>query len=149
MDNLPELRDIHLPDGVSVFPLSYGWWLIIFIILLAPYLVHLLLQIHRAGKKLYALRFLSNISTDNPVIFAIKVSELLKRICLHKYPEAVNLFGNQWIEFLNRHTEKALEKRAGDLLKDAPYIAKDSKSYGEEEVNELRRFCVKWIGENL
>ena len=27
MDNLPELRDIHLPsDGVSIFPLAYGWW---------------------------------------------------------------------------------------------------------------------------
>ena len=27
-DNLPELRDIHLPDGVSAFPLAYGWWVI-------------------------------------------------------------------------------------------------------------------------
>ena len=30
MDNLPELRDIHLPStDISVFPLAYGWWLVL------------------------------------------------------------------------------------------------------------------------
>lgn len=28
MDNLPELRDIHVPDGVSAFPPAYGWWVV-------------------------------------------------------------------------------------------------------------------------
>ena len=28
-NNLPELRDIHLPDGVSAFPPAYGWWVIL------------------------------------------------------------------------------------------------------------------------
>ena len=27
--NLPELRDIHLPEGVSAFPPAYGWWVIL------------------------------------------------------------------------------------------------------------------------
>ena len=34
MDNLPELRDIHLPEGVSAFPPAYGWWVILFGVLL-------------------------------------------------------------------------------------------------------------------
>lgn len=29
MDNLPELRDIHIPDGVSAFPPAYGWWVVL------------------------------------------------------------------------------------------------------------------------
>lgn len=30
-DPLAELRDIHLPDSVSAWPLAPGWWLLIFV----------------------------------------------------------------------------------------------------------------------
>ena len=28
-DNLPELRDIHLPESIPAFPPAYGWWVIL------------------------------------------------------------------------------------------------------------------------
>ena len=34
MDNLPNLRDIHIPDGVSAFPPAYGWWVMLLALLL-------------------------------------------------------------------------------------------------------------------
>ena len=33
-DNLPELRDIHLPEGISAFPPAYGWYVITIAIIL-------------------------------------------------------------------------------------------------------------------
>ena len=48
--NLPELRDIHLPEGVSAFPPAYGWWVILGGILLLLLLTELFLS-----KKRYAL----------------------------------------------------------------------------------------------
>ena len=29
MNNLPEIRDIQIPDGVSFFPVAYGWWVVL------------------------------------------------------------------------------------------------------------------------
>jgi uncharacterized membrane protein YdjX (TVP38/TMEM64 family) len=28
------LRDIHLPDGVAFWPLAYGWWILIAVIIM-------------------------------------------------------------------------------------------------------------------
>ena len=48
--NLPELRDIHLPDGVSPFPPAYGWWVILGSVLLLLVLTELFLIIRRKSK---------------------------------------------------------------------------------------------------
>ena len=59
MDNLPELRDIHLPDGVSAFPPAYGWWLILAAIILAVVLFEVFKILRQKSKKRYALLLLS------------------------------------------------------------------------------------------
>lgn len=48
--NLPELRDIHLPEGVSAFPPAYGWWVILGGILLLLLLTELFLIVRRKSK---------------------------------------------------------------------------------------------------
>ena len=40
-DNLPELRDIHLPEGVSFFPPAYGWYVIVITVILCVVMVKL------------------------------------------------------------------------------------------------------------
>ena len=57
--NLPELRDIHLPEGVSAFPPAYGWWVILGGILLLLLLTELFLIVRRKSKKRYALYLLA------------------------------------------------------------------------------------------
>ena len=58
-DNLPELRDIHLPSGdISFFPLAYGWWVlagVLAAVVLLAWLTRFLLQ---RSKKRYALKLL-------------------------------------------------------------------------------------------
>lgn len=149
MDNLPELRDIHIPEGVSVFPPPYGWWVILGGILAAFVLVELVLLIRRKSKKLYALRLLNNIHADNTILSAVQMSEILRRICVYKYNEAVTLFGQDWIDFLNLHAKQKISGKPAQLLLVAPYVSKDTKTYSAEDVQKLRDFCQKWIGENL
>lgn len=48
--NLPELRDIHLPEGVSAFPPASGWWVILGGILLLLLLTELFLIVRRKSK---------------------------------------------------------------------------------------------------
>ena len=145
MDNLPELRDIHVPDGVSAFPPAYGWWVVVALFLLAE----LFLLLRRASKKLYARRLLQNITSSSPVNAAVQMSEILRRICVYKYPEAAALSGRAWLDFLNAHAGTALSGQAAELLINAPYVPADTESYRSADLEALRRFCYAWIGENL
>lgn len=147
--NLPELRDIHLPDGVSIFPPAYGWWVILVSIIAIFIIINLVKYIRRKSKKLYAMRLIKQVHNQNIVASALQMSEILRRICVYKYKSAATLFGKEWIEFLNQHTKHKLEGKAADLLIDAPYIAQDTKNYNPDDVMVLQNFCKNWIGENL
>lgn len=148
-ENLPELRDIHLPDGVSVWPPAYGWY----VILLSAIAIFLLYELYRIwrrkSKKLYALRLLAQADNFEIVTAARQMSEILRRICIFKYPQAAVLFGKAWIDFLNNHTQTPVSGQAALLLSDAPYISIKSTRFNMDDLEELRRFCQNWIGENL
>ena len=149
MDNLPELRDIHIPDGVSAFPPAYGWWVILAGVVVLFLLTELILFLRRASKKLYARRLLQNITSSSSVNAAVQMSEILRRICVYKYPEAAALNGRAWLEFLNAHSPIALTGKPAELLINAPYVPADTKGYSTSDLAAQRRFCNLWIGENL
>ena len=130
--NLPELRDIHLPDGVSPFPPAYGWWVILGSVLLLLVLTELFLIIRRKSKKRYALYLLQHIPQDNIAAAALQISEILRRICVFKYKEAAALYGKPWLEFLNQHS-----------------MNPESAAYTKQDADKLRQFSARWIGENL
>lgn len=147
-DNLPELRDIHLPESIPAFPPAYGWWVILAGIIFLAFLYVLFRKYRKRSKKQYALSLLEAYGVDT-VAAAAGMSEILRRICLIKYKEAAALFGNEWIDFLNRHCRKKLSGKAAELLINAPYLNKNAHTYEPREIRELRNFCISWIGENL
>lgn len=146
-DNLPELRDIHLPSGdISFFPLAYGWWVLAGVLAAAVLLAWLTRFLLQRSKKRYALKLLA--AARRPDLgSAVRMSEILRRICVYKYKTAAALFGMEWIEFLNRHAKEKISGKTARLLLDAPYISADSKAYDDQDVADLYRFCQNWIGE--
>lgn len=149
MDNLPEIRDIHIPDEVSLFPIAYGWWVILAGLIGAVVLVKLIIIAIRTSKRLYALKQLKNIDTVSPVVAAIKFSELLRRVCHLKFKEASALYGDDWIKFLNEHTSHKIADDCAKLLIYAPFMNIEDKSYSQQTAEELKAFCKHWIGANL
>ncbi len=147
--NLPELRDIHLPEGVSPFPPAYGWWVILAAVLGLTALVWLILFLRRKSKKLYALYLLNNIHGSSLVAAATEMSAILRRICVFKYKEAAVLSGDEWLKFLNAKTKQPLSGKAAELLLEAPYVPAESACFAQGELIRLRQFCQSWIGENL
>lgn len=149
MDNLPEIRDIHIPEGVSFFPIAYGWWVILVGIIGAFLLIKLVVIAIRASKRLYALRKLKNIDCANPITAAIKMSELLRRVCHFKFREASALYGNEWISFLNDHTSHKLSEDEARLLVFAPFMSVNDSTYSSQTAIDLKAFCKYWLGANL
>ena len=148
-NNLPELRDIHLPDGVSLFPPAYGWWVILLALLVVILLVKLVLFLRTKSKKRYALYLLQNIYCNNSINSVVEMSAILRRICVFKYKEALVLSGDKWIEFLNSKVKQPLLGKPAELLINAPYIPENTKGYSKQDVISVRKFCKDWIGENL
>lgn len=150
MDSLPELRDIHLPlHDVSVWPLANGWWVIIATFVALYILIKVVLWLRCKSAKIYARRILNNLNMQNYIAAAAKMSELLRRVCVRRYPEAVAFKGEQWLEFLKSKTSHELDEKTANLLKDAPFIPESSNTYSIEDVQNLRSFCDRWLGENL
>lgn len=148
-DNLPELRDIHLPEDVSIFPPAYGWWIILFAVIVSILIYKAIYTAKRKSKKFYALKLLSQINSNNIIPAAIEISEILRRICVYKYSSANALFGKDWVLFLNNHSKSKLKEKTAELLINAPYIPKDSNKYDITDINDLMFFVKSWIGENL
>ena len=149
MNNIPEIRDIHIPQGVSIYPLAYGWWVILVVGILSIVGMWFVFWAIKTSKKYYALKTLNNIQVSSIVSSAIEMSELLRRICNVKYTEASSLYGKEWSDFLVNKTNFKISERALNLLIFAPFMDKNSNQYSIEDAKELKDFCKNWIGANL
>lgn len=149
MNNIPEIKDIHYPDGVSIFPLAYGWWIIFIGLVLLFFVIIFVKRFIKTSRKYYALKTLEKIDTSHVISSAIDISNLLRRICVLKYKEASTLYGKEWAEFLIKKTSIPFDVKAKDLLIFAPFINKDTTKFSETDAQNLKIFCKKWIGENL
>lgn len=149
MNNIPEIRDIHIPQGVSIYPLAYGWWVMLVVGILSIVGMWFVFWAIKTSKKYYALKTLNNIQVSSIVSSAIEMSELLRRICNVKYTEASSLYGKEWSDFLVNKTNFKISERALNLLIFAPFMDKNSNQYSIEDAKELKDFCKNWIGANL
>ena len=149
MKNLPEIHDIHIPEGVSFFPVAYGWWFILGSIIVLFFLIKFILWSIKTSKKKYALSKLKNIDTATPIEAALKMSELLRRICNVKHKQASALYGKEWIDFLNETSSHKISGDTANLLIYAPFMDVNDKKYNAETALELKEFCRNWIGANL
>jgi hypothetical protein len=131
------LRDLHLPEAISWWPLAPGWWVLIAGALIAlSYLVHLYLQ-HRSGSaaRRYALRQLDALTAEfeqhgDAVAFSSNVSELLRRTMLAYAPrgEVAGLTGEAWLQWLDRGLDRPrFQGDAGRKLLELPYRRPDDE----------------------
>jgi hypothetical protein len=126
-----ELRDIHLPDDPSIWPLAFGWWLLIIIVSILIYVLVKKWQQLRKQKQLIDLMQieLNNINENfkthtNKRQLASEISELLKRFVRHilKDNSATSLTGTEWVEYLNKQTGSSHFSQFESELTQAQYL---------------------------
>ncbi len=140
------LRDLHLPEAIGWWPLAYGWWLIITLVVVG--LGWLLMRAWRNWRfnapRRYAIRALATVEADyltnrDPVALGRQVSELLRRGMLAYAPrhEVAGLTGDSWLEWLDLglpvpyfHTE------GGKSLLQLPYRDPDG-DFSDVDINAL------------
>ncbi len=132
---LAQLKDIHLPEPVSWWPLALGWYLLIALVLLL-----VLCLTYRAYKryryalaKKQALVLLATYQAHyekerNVPLTSARISELLRRVALVYFPreQVASLHGEAWLQFLNQTGNGIDFHSVRHMLLDAPFKTQDT-----------------------
>lgn len=106
---LAQLKDVHLPAPVSAFPLAYGWYALISLILIMTlafswWLFKQRQKVHQIAKikQLFEeIELKANQTSPAETIAATSI--LLKRVARLRFPQHQPqlLFGAKWLQFLD------------------------------------------------
>lgn len=151
-----ELRDIHLPDPISWWPLAPGWWITLAIALLIIATVYFARKIY-LGKQLRRdiSAELEHIKqqyqqTENKPQLARDLSVLLRRANISYYPEShiAGLTGKHWLQHLDKSNDKApadhlFQSETGEVLLSAPYLPDEADL--DFDASILISLCETWL----
>ncbi|MEM7168968.1 MAG: DUF4381 domain-containing protein [Pseudomonadota bacterium] len=161
---LTQLRDIHLPDPVLIWPPAMGWWILAAIIMALVVALWLGIFIRRRGLAHHALKELSHLEKDRSghgdlQSFATAVSGLLRRVALARYGRSrvASLTDRDWLQFLSQsgRTQRSSHSWNGDagrLLAIAPYAPPGALEIKQLGFNVTRQSLAEaargWIRKN-
>lgn len=151
-----DLRDIHLPEPISWWPIAPGWWMLIASLFLIIAVIFILRKIY-LGKQLKRdiTSELENIKqqfqkTQNKSQLAKSLSILLRRASISYYPKTniAGLTGEHWLAYLDNTNVKLSEKNsfknnAGKVLLSAPYLPDNTKL--DFDAQSLIDTCESWL----
>ncbi|NVK24151.1 MAG: DUF4381 domain-containing protein [Gammaproteobacteria bacterium] len=141
---LAQLNDIQTPEPVGVWPLAWGWWLIIAIVLiLIAFTIYFIRQHIRLNKaKKQALKLLSDAQHLSPDDKVKSINQILKRVTLAYAPrEAIaGLTGEQWAKWLNQFDNKA---QISPALLSLTYQGQTTTQQAEEYFQQAKRWVTK------
>ncbi len=145
---LAELKDVHLPAPVSIFPLATGWYIVIgLIFILVAVLIWWQLRRHKKKQQQQEIFSLlkqieANAVTTSDEKTIEESSILLKRVAVAKFPEQKPqlLFGKNWLQFLDK-TGKTSEFTTGS----GRYLG---EIYQKQQLEDKKAFFAlieKWL----
>ena len=133
MPTIP-IKDIHLPEAISWWPLAMGWWLLI--ALLMTVIIIVIVGFKRQYKQKHSNKFrrlslrkqimseLVDIQTINDDrLFLEQLSALLKRVAITQHGQQIaGLSGQKWLQFLDQQWDlQSFSQGIGQVLIDLPY----------------------------
>ncbi|MCW8856790.1 MAG: DUF4381 domain-containing protein [Kangiella sp.] len=127
---LEQLRDIHLPEGVSWWPLAIGWWIAAAIIMAVIVLLitKAILQQRRKRFAQYALIELDDIvhSADND--WLMQTQQIMRRASLCYFPKSqvAAMDTKHWIILLYQTGSDIWTQQSLQLLEQGVYRNPDS-----------------------
>lgn len=147
---LDQLRDIHLPEPISWWPLAPGWWLVIIGgCLLLGWLITLFYRHYRAGLyRRQALRKLKQLSSMQGPPQLGELFELLKQTAISAYPN--HHPGSRSIEPFIRFMQHSCNRPVfNQLSADMEKVLYSSSSLETHEINSLIVDAKTWIKRHI
>lgn len=145
---MEQLRDIHLPNPVSAWPLAIGYWITGALIILGLIALILFIRhLYKPTSKKQALAILKHIQEGYTLNGDSKkclqdLSELLRRVAISRDKTKSGLIGPAWLLYLDQKLKKpAFSQGAGQILISGPYQPQPN----EEQVAQVITLCKQWL----
>lgn len=144
------LRNIHLPNSISWWPLAPGWWLLLIMLalvsILAVVVIKKLLKPTMRKQAILHLKLIEESfqNSDDAVKCVSDLSVLLRRVVLSQNSslQSAGLIGEAWLKLLDQPLNAPeFSRGVGQLLLNGPYQSRVDR----EEVSELIQLCWKWV----
>lgn len=150
------LRDIHLPDPVSWWPIASGWWLLIITAFIIAAIIFLSRKIYRSKQLKRDIHAELDVikqqfqKTENRSQLAKSLSTLLRRASISFYPakNIAGLTGESWLAYLDRTNanpikDKKFQSETGQALLTAPYLPENATL--DFDTQGLIDLCESWL----
>jgi hypothetical protein len=143
------LRDIHLPAPVTWWPLAYGWWILIGMLVAACVIGWLLYrQRYRERAAIRGLKAVAAALGDGtpPVVCVQRISMILRRFAMSmaESRSVAGLTGEEWLKFLDRRWGRdEFLNGVGRMLIFGPYAPPDRVSAAD--AGTLNELCLDWV----
>jgi hypothetical protein len=151
---LDQLADIHLPDGVSWWPLAPGWWILLALFILAAlgFFIWRRRQMQNtyrviAQQELTAIYSQFQQSSDSAA-YLHALSILLRRTALTAYPHSFNasIKGIDWLHWLDAVCPTLQEKFSSDLGQ--TLLSSAYQKNPQVDVYGLQQLSTQWIAQH-
>lgn len=150
------LRDIHLPEPISWWPIAPGWWLLVITALIIAAIIFLSIKIYRGKQLKRDIHAELDVikkqfhETKNRSQLARSLSTLLRRASISLYPKKniAGLTGENWLTFLdntntNPSKHEKFQSETGHTLLTAPYLPENSTI--DFDAQSLIDLCESWL----
>lgn len=150
------IRDIHLPDPVSWWPVAPGWWILLVGVILIIAITLISRKIYQSKQlKRDIISELDHIKqqfkeTQNKIQLAKSLSILLRRASISFYPAThiAGLTGEKWLAYLDKTTARSsadekFQSKTGKVLLTAPYLPENAPL--DYDAQALIRLSQSWL----
>ncbi|MDQ2075620.1 DUF4381 domain-containing protein [Marinimicrobium sp. ABcell2] len=154
-DPLAQLRDIHLPESTGFWPLAWGWWLLLAVILCAI-LAGIYTFVQQRRKNRYRLQAAEELDRalqeyrrhEDAARYLQDVAIILRRTALAAFPEpgVAGMRGTDWLMFLDAtlvNNTHEFTQGVGRALLQGPYQPKP-----QVDVEALHQLAQQWVKEH-
>ena len=140
---LASMQDIQTPAELGLWPLAYGYWLSLIIIIVITSLLIIWLRKRRqiGAAKRAALIELAALDQNNPQ-FAVEVSSLLKRAAMSytRREHIAQLSGDDWYQWLSAQVDKPQDELCKLLA-----LRFQKSQLSQDEKMALRQHAQSWL----
>jgi hypothetical protein len=148
MNPLQDLKDIRTPASIENWPPAYGWWLLVFLLVVSICLLTIwLIKVQKVGHvKRQALKALQRIDTSD-LDCVSQLNQLLKRVALHYFPNqnVQQMYGPQWTAFLIRTLPNNKAKEVSETFESMQQTLYQPHTSENSEFSRYSKSVETWI----